>query len=74
MTLYKNFDYLTHTRTNADRIRAMSDEELADSFGDGWGWGCELCPEYERLVKNGLCDGCCAKHCLEWLKQPVKEG
>lgn len=52
-------------QTNADRIRAMSDEELADcltDYSNNGGWvtetGREVC--YERIV--------------EWLKQPVKDG
>lgn len=57
-------------QTNADRIRAMSDEELAD-FLDRWAMGdidysktfCDLC--------NGqfMCDQCR----LDWLKQPAKD-
>ena len=49
--------------TNADRIRAMSDEELANvltDFSNNGGWvtetGREIC--YERHI--------------EWLKQPVE--
>ena len=58
------------TPSNADRIRAMSDEELAD-FLDRWAMGdidysktfCDLC--------NGqfMCDQCR----LDWLKQPAKD-
>jgi hypothetical protein len=56
--------------TNADRIRAMSDEELAD-FLDRWAMGdidyaktfCDLC--------NGQfeCDQCR----LDWLQKPSKD-
>ena len=54
------------TQTNADRIRAMSDEELAEVFG--------------KLVHCGGCpmrDSCkvdelpCDNVMLEWLKQPA---
>lgn len=54
--------------TNADRIRAMSDEELAafigfnslcDRIQDDSGW-CE---------NRGVCDGCL----VEWLQQPAGE-
>jgi hypothetical protein len=65
----------SHTLTNADRIRAMSDEELA-VFLDTWGC-CHHCIEHERLSDNRWfsdekCDEKCAEHCLEWLKQPAK--
>ena len=48
--------------TNADRIRAMSDEELALQFGAN-------CPKENRRA----CDRVCSKCWLEWLQQPVKE-
>ena len=51
-------------QTNADRIRAMSDEELAVLINKGI-WSCEDCQEY-------VCDKRCDEHCLEWLKQPVE--
>ena len=51
--------------TNADRIRAMSDEELADcltDYSNNGGWVTETGREdcYERIV--------------EWLQQPTEEG
>ncbi len=52
-------------KTNADRIRAMSDEELAyllEDFG-----ACSRC----RRRGN---DCFPVPNTLEWLKQPVKEG
>ena len=60
--------------TNADRIRAMSDEELA-AFLDTWGC-CHHWIEHERLSDNRWfsdekCDEKCVEHCLEWLKQPA---
>lgn len=62
--------------TNADRIRAMSDEELA-IFLEYFGC-CHYCSEHERLSDNRWfsderCDEKCAEHCLEWLKQPAEE-
>lgn len=48
--------------TNADRIRAMSDEELARQFG-------AQCP---KTVKR-VCDKRCHLCWLEWLQQPVEE-
>ena len=63
-------------RTNADRIRAMSDEELAKHLVD-IGWDCNLCAEHRRLDNEPLlrgekCDEKCAEHCLEWLQQPAE--
>ena len=52
--------------TNADRIRAMTDEELASVITDDW---CEI-------VCSGtdyLCDGTCEQHVLKWLKEEVKD-
>ena len=59
--------------TNADRIRAMSDEELAKMLND-IGWDCHFCTEHlrldnEPLMRGKKCDEKCAEHCLEWLKQ-----
>ena len=50
--------------TNADRIRAMSDEELADVVANGV--GC--------VLKAPHCmDSDCTPCILRWLKQPVEE-
>lgn len=49
--------------TNADHIRAMSDEELALQFGAN-------CPKENQRA----CDRACSKCWLEWLQQPAKEG
>ena len=51
--------------TNSDRIRAMSDEELANIMA-----GTPICKErYMDCIKDGLdCEACL----LEWLKQPTK--
>ena len=56
--------------TNADRIRAMSDEELAKFLEDGF--HCHRCSEWE-MGEKGICDLKCEKHCLEWLKEPVED-
>lgn len=65
-------------RTNADRYRAMSDEELAVYFTED-GWECHYCTEHERLdghplLRDERCDEKCEEHCLDWLRQPVKDG
>jgi hypothetical protein len=48
--------------TNADRIRAMSDEELAEII---------MCPfdNDPRLCNRKSCTDCC----LDWLRQPAEE-
>ena len=63
-------------KTNADRIRAMSDEELA-KFLECFGL-CHHCAEHHRLgdvrfYQDEKCDEQCEQHCLEWLKQPVED-
>ena len=50
----------TKPQTNADRIRAMSDEELAE-FVSNCG-----CPDHARN-----CIASCTDCTLKWLKQPV---
>jgi crotonobetainyl-CoA:carnitine CoA-transferase CaiB-like acyl-CoA transferase len=62
------------TKTNADRIRSMSDEELAD-----WLARTQIANVAEALEvakipyepENCLKDEV-AKDCLEWLKQPAE--
>ena len=61
-------------QSNADRIRAMSDEELAEWMHNGISTDpCDYC-EYN----NGYCDGSpCrgkadAETIIEWLKQPAE--
>ena len=50
--------------TNADRIRAMSDEEMAKKLGRGLG-----CPVTADCMKmSGDCKACW----LDWLQQPVE--
>ena len=58
--------------TNADRIRAMSDEELATFIS-------EIADECERNTEcNQHCYGCDIEYCmrescLKWLQQPAEE-
>ena len=58
-------------KTNADRFRAMSDEELAKWLVD-LHTICECCSTQERceIVKS---NDFCRQHILDWLKQPAKE-
>lgn len=58
-------------QTNAERIRAMSDEELADM--QTMLTGSFTCHECTRN-NAGRCNAECVKNCLDWLRQPVKDG
>lgn len=56
--------------TNADKIRSMTDEELAEFLEKSDFWD-EICDECKHL------DGCqdtifCASKTLEWLKREIK--
>lgn len=55
--------------TNADRIRAMSDEELCKFLGE-----CKFCDICEEGCDSCTYNGDCDKRLLEWLKQPAEEG
>ena len=60
-------DLIANPKTNADRIRSMTDEELAQYMGDVQTWG--GCPNYG--ARN--CTENCADCWLDWLKQEVGE-
>lgn len=62
--------------TNADRIREMSDEELAEAFNTA-DW-CKVCGQQKE---NGTCHAMeqggplysyCVAGCLEWLREPAE--
>ncbi len=55
-------------KTNADRIRAMSDEELAKFFGR-YGFCGGIIP-HSYCSKQAVCSLNCV---VNWLKQPVEE-
>lgn len=55
--------------TNADRIRAMSNEELAKFIPDWSYTGACKCDEQPYVDCNNECDKCV----LEWLKQPAED-
>ena len=63
---HKDCPYRTEPITNADRIRAMSDEDLADVVANGIdGVGC--------VLKAPHCmDVDCTPCILKWLKQPFE--
>lgn len=59
--------------TNADKIRAMSDEELARMIAC-----CDTCTdiclnEYEKGRIIERCNGNCLDSVLKWLQQPAEE-
>lgn len=57
-------------KTNADRIRAMSDEELAKWID--WLFGrCEWC-DTDKMAADECNDVECTPCILEWLKQPAE--
>ena len=62
-------EYYARPQTNADRIRAMSDEELAKFIPD-WSYtnACK-CDEQPYVDCNNECEKCV----LEWLKQPADQ-
>ena len=53
--------------TNADRIRGMTDDELAEKLASHV--RCDMCPRWPMK-----CEEKCTKYWLDWLKQEVKEG
>ena len=55
--------------TNADRIRAMSDEELAKYLSNPC--NCAVDPERDGFRECG--NDLCVKYLLEWLQQPAEE-
>lgn len=70
----KKYEDICHTchgggqkpKTNADRIRAMSDEELARTFAQTG--NCPPSPEYGHNCER------CSKCWLDYLRQSVKDG
>ena len=70
----------TNVPTNADRIRSMSDEELATEITKNPSIPCRMCEYYNH--KLGHCDArrdfvCVTAYAealaLNWLQQPVRE-
>ena len=60
--------------TNADVIRRLSDEELADLFAD-WDFCSDVCSQqYSDNPLVGKCPENCKEQALKWLRQPAKEG
>lgn len=59
----------TKPKTNADRIRAMTDKELAKSIVRYFPL-CEKCFFKRRCEKDPI--GVCLECCLAWLRAPAK--
>ena len=60
--------------TNADRIRAMSDEELAEFLERVHVDPCSACCDNLYWCRrNNAPEPVCKNHFLEWLQQPAKE-
>ena len=64
------FEIVEATKTNADRIRAMSDEELADWIA-GMSTICECCAELNECASpRGF--NRCSHGVKDWLQQPAE--
>lgn len=67
-----------YVQTNADRIRAMSDEELAKALIEVNDSGCHIpfckeLPECQRLLDEGeIPEEKCIVCMLNWLQQPAE--
>ena len=61
------FEVSNPVKTNADRIRAMSDEELNDLFNEIYNAGVEDAVSYEWGQRTNSFEWT-----MEWLKQPAE--
>ena len=64
-------EYRKKSVTNADKIRTMSDEELAEFLLNA---NVNFCTAMETDCIYGWHDRDCKKHALDWLKEPAEEG
>ena len=60
--------------TNADKIRAMSDEELAKEMSVRLSEDCLICPVADCPVWDNTKNAECEDAMLDWLKQEVDDG
>lgn len=58
-------------QTNADRIRSMSDEELAEFLVDHHGNPCKFCLSCWTVRESA--EGGCKEELLQWLKSEVEK-
>jgi hypothetical protein len=68
-TLKEWADSISKPQTNADRIRAMTDEELASFIYDH---SCAFCPMDDCDGRMNIGRDACYKRWLDWLKQEVE--
>lgn len=66
--LLKELEQGTKPKTNADKIRAMSDEELADIMSMHTATG--ACNDWG--IPHEKCGGNCRECIIDWLKQPAE--
>ena len=72
MTCFQRKEECTslNPKTNADRIRNMTDAELAEWFGMSE----RMCPDgFSETIDCDACPEVCTGHWLLWLKEGVKE-
>lgn len=67
-TLKEWAESISKPQTNADRIRAMTDEELEQLFADG---NCGYCRIHDFCFAKG-CQVDCDDMWLDWLKQEAQ--
>lgn len=61
--------------TNGDRIRSMTDEELAEFLNRVQEFPCEACcGNLQWCRRNNAPEPICQRHYLDWLQQPAEEG
>lgn len=62
-------------QTNADRIRSMSDEELAKLLleADQGNFTVDVCDEKYCVPESHKCPHDCTAAAIKWLQSPVKE-
>ena len=58
--------------TNADRIRAMTDEELAKMYASAS--YCDICHVRAACFSDVAANKSCYERFLEWLRSPVEDG
>lgn len=56
--------------TNGDKIRQMTDEELADKLVDKLNYRCAVCAYHNAKCETTFC--VCLEGVLNWLKQEVE--
>ena len=71
-----HYRYYSTAHTNADRIRSMSDKELAEyifDLGNGSEYCYGHCVYQDDCATKGLDHDTCIKGVIDWLKKPAKE-